>query len=203
MSTSYCPLRKVHARDLFDGRLEAFGIREHVEPDETTERRRCLTDGRNYLWVYIDDNGFVSRLVRYAGNAPGKILNSVAEAFETDIVSEHEPQFWGFDTQEEWDACMERMSRESEERFHLELLKYLRGEPNDIRPGTIGMIKAEIAKKLVENDPALLSPINKDKLRTEVESSYERDHVVKITLDPEQIALARMIANDEDDLSRA
>jgi hypothetical protein len=27
--------------------------------------------------------------------------------------------------------------------------------------------------------------------------------VVKITLDPEQIALARMIANDEDDLSRA
>src|SRR5262249_33361506 len=177
MSTDYCLLEKVPACDLFDGRLEAFGVREHVKPDETTERTRCLTDGRNYLWVYIDDDGFVGCLTRYLPNgAPGKILNALANAFDIDIVSEYEPQFWGFDTQEEWDACMERMSRESEERFHLELLKYLRGEPNDIRPGTIGMIKAEIAKKLVENDPALLSPINKDKLHTEVESSYERDH---------------------------
>ena len=33
-------------------------------------------------------------------------------------------------------------------RFHDELLKYLRGEPNDIRPGTIGMIRAEIARML-------------------------------------------------------
>ena len=65
------------------------------------------------------------------------------------------------------------------------------------------MIQAEIAKKLVENDPALLSPINKDKLRTEIVSSYERDHVVKITLDPQQIALAWMIGSDEDDLPRA
>src|SRR5262245_30546081 len=203
MSTDYCPLKKVRACDLFDGRLEACGVREHVEPGETAKTRRFLTDGRNCLWVYIDDHGFVDRLTRRGLTAPGKILNAVAEAFETGIVSEHEPQFWGFDTQEDWDAYMERMSRESEERFHLELLKYLRGEPNDIRPGTIGMIKAEIAKKLVENDPALLSPINKDKLRTEVESSYERDHVVKVTLDPQQIALARMIASDEDDLPRA
>jgi hypothetical protein len=61
-----------------------------------------------------------------------------------------------FDTQEEWDAHWERMAREDEENFYIEVLKYLRGEPNDIRPGTAGMIKAEIAKKLVENDPARL-----------------------------------------------
>jgi hypothetical protein len=203
MSTSYCPRKKVPACNLFDGRLAAFGVREHVEPDETTERRRCLIDGRNCLWVYIDANGFVDHLVRYGANAPGKILNAVAKAFETDIVSEYEPQFWGFDTQEEWDAWMEQMSRESEERFHLELLKYLRGEPNDIQPGTVGMINAEIAKKLVENDPALLLPINKDKLRNEIQSIYERDHMVSITLDPQQIDLAQMIASDEDDLPHA
>ena len=29
---------------------------------------------------------------------------------------------------------MEKMSQKAEEEFHIELLKYLRGEPNDIRP---------------------------------------------------------------------
>jgi hypothetical protein len=202
MSTDYCPLKKVPACDLFDGRLEEFGVREHVRPD--AEKSRCLTDGRNCVWVYIDDDGFVSCLTRYYPNGdPEKILNAVADVFDTDIVSEHDPQFWGFDTQEEWDAYMERISREREENFHIEILKYLRGEPNDIQPGTIGMIQAEIAKKLVDNDPALLLPINKAKLRSEVHSIYERDHVVRITLDPQQIALARMIASDEDDLPHA
>ena len=150
MSTDYRLLRKVPACDLFDGRLEEFGVREHVKPEAKTEKSRLLTDGRNYLWVYIDDDGFVGCLSRYGGNAPGKILNAVADVFDTDLVSEYEPQFWGFDTQEEWDACMEKMSQKAEEEFHIEIFKYLRGEPNDIRPGTIGMCKAEIAKTLVK-----------------------------------------------------
>jgi hypothetical protein len=204
MSTDYRLLRKVPACDLFDGRLEEFGVREHVKPKATTEKSRLLTDGRNYLWVYIDDDGFVGCLTRYAPNgAPGKILNALANVFDTDIVSEYEPQFWGFDTQEEWDACMEGISREFEERFHLELLKYLRGEPNDIWPGTNGMIQAEIAKKLVENDPALLLPINKDKLRNEIESIWNREHAVKVTLGPKDLALVRVLSTDEDDLPRA
>ena len=57
MSTDYRLLRKVPACDLFDGRLEEFGVREHVKPEATTEKSRLLTDGRNYLWVYIDDEG--------------------------------------------------------------------------------------------------------------------------------------------------
>src|SRR5215813_13719062 len=143
MSTSYRPFKKVHASNLFDGRLEAFGFRDHVTPDETTERRRCLTDGRNYLWVYIADSGFVSRLVRYGGNAPGKILNAVAEAFETDIVSEYEPQFWGFDTEEERDAVWAAEAQKEEQRFYNDVVKFVRGEAHDIRPDTNGMIWAE------------------------------------------------------------
>ena len=57
MSTDYRLLRKASACDLFDGRLEEFGVREHVKPEATTETSRLLTDGRNYLWVYIDDDG--------------------------------------------------------------------------------------------------------------------------------------------------
>ena len=171
MSTDYRPLKEIAACDLFDGRLEEFGVRVHVKQDEETKgvKVRMLTDGRNYLWVYVDDDGFVS-FTRYMPNGnPGKILSAVEEAFETYLASEYEPQYWGFDTQEEWDAWMERKSREYEEKFHVELLKYCRGEPNDIEPGTNGMLDAEIAKKLSEKDPSLLLPENKDKLRSQIE----------------------------------
>jgi hypothetical protein len=47
MSTHYAPFNKIRARDLFDGRLEKFGVRE--------QSSKCLTDVRNYLEVYIDD----------------------------------------------------------------------------------------------------------------------------------------------------
>jgi hypothetical protein len=186
MSTDFAPVKKIAACDLFDNRLEEFGVREHIKPDETTETKRCLTDGRNYLWVHIGDEGLISCISRYGANAPGKILSAVAEAFDTDIVSEYEPQFWGFDTQGEWDAAMENMSRESTERFYVDLVSHLRGEPNDIRPGTIGMTKAEIARKLAEKDPALLSRENKDKFLSEINSIYERDHTVFVTLSEEE-----------------
>lgn len=203
MSTGYCLVKKVSARDLFDGRLDEYGVREHIEPGKTSEKERCLTDGENYLPVSIDDDGFVSILTRYRGNAPGKILNAIADAFDTDIVSEYEPQFWGFDTNEEWEAWEEKMAREADDKFYIELSKYLRGEPHDIKPGTIGMIKAKIAAKLVEKDQTLLLPENKDKLLTEIESIYRRDHMVRVTLDPQQTAFAAMLVTHKDDLPRA
>jgi hypothetical protein len=82
MSTYYAPFDKVHARDLFDGRLEKFCVREQLT-DDTTETSKCLTDGRNYLWVYINDAGIVSNIKRSGANAPSKILNAIAEAFDT------------------------------------------------------------------------------------------------------------------------
>src|SRR6516225_5754165 len=176
MSTDFRPLTPIRMAELLDGRLERVGVWEHHPKWELAPNRKILTDGSNYLHVYSKEKGLVSCFSRYMPNGnPGYILTAISDEFDVDIVSEHEPQYWGFDTQEEWDACMERMSRESEERFHLELLKYLRGEPNDIQPGTNGMIEAEIAKKLVENDPALLLPINKDKLRNEIKSIWDRE----------------------------
>ena len=105
MSTFYITRPKVSASDLFDGRLEKFGVREHIEKDETTKTERCLTDGRNCLWVYINDAGLVGRLSRHGINVPGTIMNAIAEESKTDFFSEHEPQYWGFDTREEWAAA--------------------------------------------------------------------------------------------------
>jgi len=135
--------------------------------------------------------------------APSKILSAIVEAFDTGIVSEYESQFWGFETQEEWDAWQERAGKESEEKFHNELLKFLRGEPNDIRPGSIGMIQAEIAKKLVEKDATLLSSENKDKLQNEIRSTYDRDHAISVTLSPQEVETVKMVVTHEDDLPSA
>jgi len=182
MSTYYRLLGKVLARDLFDGCLAEFGVREHVNP-ETNENHRMLTDSQNYLWVYIGDDGFVGSLTRYAPNGdPTEILNAVAKAFDVEIVSEYEPQYWGFETQEEWAACMEELGREADEGFYVNVLKYLRGEPNDISPGTNGMRMAEIARTLVEKDKSLLLPENKDRLLNNIRSVYDRDHALTVTL---------------------
>jgi hypothetical protein len=202
MSTYYAPSEKIDACSLFDGRLEKFGIREHVCVD-TTHATRWLTDGRNYLWVNINDAGLVDSFVRRGMNAPGKILNAIVELFDTDIFSEHEPQFWGFDTQEEWDAFMEQTAKESKEKFYVSIVNYVRGQPNDISPGTIGACQADIAKKLAEEDPALLAAENKDQLLRKMEAIYDRDHAVKITLTEEDMALATMLAAHEDDLPSA
>ena len=153
----------------------------------STKTSRCLTDGRNYLWVYINDDGFVAGLTRYAGNSPGKILDAIADTFDTDIVSEHEPQFWGFNTEEEWNAYQEQIAKKQDDAFHIELLKYLRNEASDIEPGTVGMLHAKIAKRLVKKDPSLMLSKNKDKLRKKIDAIYDRDHALRVTLSPTEI----------------
>ncbi len=202
MSTHYAPFNKIHARDLFDGRLGKLGVREQITAD-TTETSKCLTDGRNCLWVSINETGLVDSITRYGANAASKILNAIAQTFNTDIFSEYEPQYWGFDNQEEWDAWQENLAKEDDEKFYAELLKYLREEPNDIQPGTVGMQWAEKAKKLIENDPALLLPQNKDKLLNGTRTIYDSDHAVTVTLSPEDIAVVEMIATHEDDLPKS
>jgi hypothetical protein len=200
MSTDFGLSKKVSAGDLFGGRLEKFGVREHVTPD-TSERHRLLTDGRNYLHVYITDDGFVSSLTMYGANAPGKILSAIGEAFDTVIFSEYQAQFWGFDTQEEWDAAKKKMADQHRKKFYADLCAYVRGDPNDIRHGTVGETKAKIAKRLVEEDATIIG--DKDKLLAEINAIYRRDHAAVVTLGPEDLALAKMLATHEDDLPQA
>jgi hypothetical protein len=120
MSDDFTPGRRISARNLFDGRLEKFGIHEWVVPHRAPnpgqdndllalltsqdEQSKALTDRKgNYLWVSIDDEGCVAIFTRYGRNDSVGILAAVAEAFETEMFSEHQPQFWGFVTNDEWE----------------------------------------------------------------------------------------------------
>ena len=60
--------KKLHAHDLFGGQLEKFGIREHGYTGSETER--CLSDGRNCLWVYMNEDGSISYLKIWGLNNP-------------------------------------------------------------------------------------------------------------------------------------
>jgi hypothetical protein len=108
MSTVFAALKKISITELFDGRLDTFGVLEFIEEDGQKENRRVLTDGDdNYLVVVIDENDNVDYFVRYAGcNAPWLILDAIEAAFDTRIVSENEPEYWGFETEEERDAAI-------------------------------------------------------------------------------------------------
>jgi len=188
--------------DLFDGRLKDVGVHEH-HSKEATANWKCLTDGRNFLWVYGDEKGLVSHLKRSGMNAPQRILQAICDEFDVDIVSEYEPEFWGFETKEEWDAAWAAIGEKEEQRFYNEVVKFVRGEAHDIKPGTIGMIKAEIAKQLIAESPDLLAEDKRPDLIKAVNLVYERDHAVVVTLTDEDLAVARMAATHEDDLPQA
>ena len=136
-------------------------------------------------------------------NAPQRILEAISDEFDVQIVSEYEPEFWGYETQAEWDAAWELIAREGEQDFYEQVEKFIRGENHNISPGTVGMIQAEIAKDLVARNPELLAADNRKHLIQAVKAIYNRDHAITVTLTDEDMAVARMIATHEDDLPHA
>jgi hypothetical protein len=202
MSTDFRPITPIRMADLFDGRLEDVEVREQ-HSEEATSNRRCLTDGRNFLWVYCNGEGLVSTFTRYGLNAPQRILRAIADEFDVDIVSEYEPEFWGYETKEEWEADWTAMAEKDEQDFYDEVVKFVRGESHNIGVGTIGMIKAKIAKRLMAESPELLAKDKRPDLIKAVNMIYDRDHAVVVKLTDKDLAFVRMAATHEDDLSQA
>ncbi len=198
MSTYFRPLDDIPFAALFDGRLESYGVRERAS-DDTTDSRRCLTDGQNWLWCTADDNGQVDSLIVYAQlrNWPIMIFEAISKEFDSEIVSDHDARFWGFETQEEWDEYQKEMARRDRDEFYADLIKYVRGEPNDIRPGTIGEKQAQIAKELITDSPALGHNDRKLELLEAVDRLYDERHAVIVKLTPEDMDLVRFMSPHE------
>ena len=174
MSTDYRSLTPIRFDELFTGALDAYGVYEFINPEDTSPTSRCLTDGKsNFLWVYANDDGTVSSLKRYYPNeSPVGILHAIEEAFSVEIFCEHEPQYWGFDTEEEWDAWQEKLPQQFKDQFYADLMEYLQGKPNGIQLGTTEEEKAKLGKKLVQDGPTLLLPENKDTLLERIDMDY-------------------------------
>src|SRR6516162_10811437 len=85
MSTDFRPLTPIRMTDLFDGRLEKAGVHEH-HSKKVTANQKCLTDSRNFLWVYGDEKGLVLEFSTYGMNATERILAAIAVEFDVDLV---------------------------------------------------------------------------------------------------------------------
>jgi hypothetical protein len=201
MSTDYRLEKEIRFEEIFDGRLERHGVHENYVEGCTSDNSRALTDGRNYLWVYGDEK--VQLLKRCGRNAPGKILIAIAETFGTDIYSEYDPQFWGFETQEEWDEAERRRNEIVKAETYADIMRYVQGEPNDITPGTIGETWANIVQKLISKDPGFSSPDRMDELMDTMRKIYDEEHAIVFEISDEDVAFANMIATHEDDLPQA
>jgi hypothetical protein len=186
MSTTYSLRDKLLMASLFGNQLERYGIVEEPVPGTTWERHRLLTQGNNSIWVDADDDGYVSYL-KHSGYPPFRILDAICEEFETTIYSEFHPQFWGFDTDEEWEAAMRELDREDEERFYTDIIKFLVGQEHGIKSGTVGMIQAKIAQELVLLRPELTRLDKKNELLAAINDAYNLDHAVFIEIDKEML----------------
>jgi hypothetical protein len=72
---------KVRIEEILDGRLEKCGIREHIDPYETSGHRKWLTDGRGVLELSVDEKGFVWVAACNEEGAGSEILKHIAQAF--------------------------------------------------------------------------------------------------------------------------
>ena len=65
------------------------------------------------------------------------------------------------------------ISQDNDDDFYTAVCAYVRGEPNGIVPGTVGEEQAEIAKRLLQDNPAILD--DKDRLLAELATIHYRE----------------------------
>ena len=191
MSTDYRPIPAILFAQLFDGCLEKYGVREGTKSDSTTGR--CLVGSDGALEVCENDDGTSRFSRRTFASAPSAVIAALQDEFDAELVSEADHRFWGFASKEEEAQQHKEMAKESEDAFYQDLLCYLRGEPNGLKHGTIGMKEAEIAAALVATDEKLIAPENRQQLLEAVRTIYDRDYTVKFKVssnDPVAIELA-------------
>ena len=173
MSTDYCAIPAIHLDTFFDGRLKKFGL--DIVPDKTCADRPSsgyITDGNHCLhYVYPEGTAF-----GIIFNGSCRILLTVAEAYDVRIVSEHSHEFWGFETEEEFDLWHIEQAKKHEDEFYNDILKFVRGEEHNLRPGSVGMGTAEMAKKLIAECPELLAEDRRADLFKAAEEKHDSEN---------------------------
>jgi hypothetical protein len=202
MSTDYRPIPCIPFIELFDGRLDKYGVREKAHADSTL-RSRYLVGSDGELEAYQNDDGTSSFSRRSFTPVPWTVIDALTEEFKVELVSEHDHRYWGFATEEDWRDWQDQLAKKAETEFYKNLCHYVRGEPNDLRPGSVGMLQAEIAKGLVANDESLMEPNNRHLLLEAVKVIYEGDHTVRVTLTKEDLAAVDLMVARTNKLPQA
>jgi hypothetical protein len=82
MSVDYFSRIRMLASGMFDGRLENLGLHEY-KTEDTNDTARMLTDGTNYVWIYINDDGEIIKLKTYGQNTASNIVDKLDNVLKT------------------------------------------------------------------------------------------------------------------------
>lgn len=204
MSTAYKPLMNIRFENIFYARLHKYEVREQIRTN-TSDSSRYLAGPDGVLAVFLDQNGVSSTFVRPSfGPMPWSIFDALNREYGTEFFSEHDHRFWGFDTAEEWDKFQNQIAKGNNDDFYVEIIRYARGEPNGLIPGTIGFKKAEIAKTLVEGDPSFAEPEAREALLEALNAIYQRTiETAAVEVTTEDRAKVELLMARTDDLPQA
>jgi hypothetical protein len=161
MLTHYRLSKKIKFKELFDGRLERFGVYSACTK-VVTHTWGCLHDDRNSLVVLGDE------LVEYMTgfglfNATEKILTAITTAFNTEIFSEHQPRVWMYRTEEEWRRNQRKTTKgipaaRNSDIFYNMIIKHVRDETQEPPSFADGKLMVKVAKDLIIENPNLAAP---------------------------------------------
>jgi hypothetical protein len=102
MSTNYRSTSPIPFSRLFDGRLEKYGIYEKKQ-SAPTDQMRTLVGRDGVLEAYQGANGDSTFSRPCFAPIPWALLDALVAEFDTELICEHDPRYWGFSTQKEWD----------------------------------------------------------------------------------------------------
>jgi hypothetical protein len=86
------------------------------------------------------------------------------------------------------------ISQNDDDKFYTAVCAYVRGEPNGVVPDTVGEEQAEIAKRLLQHNPAILD--DRDRLLAEIATIHYRESGIEAA----ENRLAEMDKKHDDDL---
>jgi hypothetical protein len=150
MSVSFRSDKCITINELFDGRLEKFGIigiTGRLKNEHFYSNLGYLKDSKNNALTVYAEHRWVRSFANFHGSNGTYILTKIGEVFDTEIYSENQPKYWGSER-----YTHEAAMCEAEDEYYLEIMKHVRGEPSDIKEWANGMKEAEFAKELVSED---------------------------------------------------
>jgi hypothetical protein len=194
MQTNYRPHPAIPFAQLFDGRLDKYGVREKIG-EYSTETARQLKGCDCVLQVFREEDGSCTFTCSNFRPLPSAVLEALIEEFAIEVVSEHDYRYWGFSSEEKWNAVNEKLAKESEDKLYNNILHFVRGEPDDLEEGSFEFQQAEIAKALIQNDPSLMAPEKRGVLLEAVMAIFDQENGLT---DREWAELEMMIARPKD-----
>ena len=84
MSTDFWTKPRLRIEELFDGRLEKWGVFEPTGRNVFSDER-CLADGEDYVLAFSCNKGLISVITSDVFGNPYRILKAISEAFDVDI----------------------------------------------------------------------------------------------------------------------